>query len=198
METSTKETNLIIESVIDGKVHGLAIQEKKFKFAIKFTNKGNSPSGEFTVDKIQIQSAQGQNMVITEEKSFLIQKLNPSEEKVVQIGTYGTHMHGLANITIQIMPSQSNEQIVCHQKSSFTEEVSYIKTNGWIDFIYIKTRSEFQQEKNNSRMFFLSIVILVLTVVQVFNIFYQPSKDKYASRSAVITNNVQQKVIPTK
>ena len=177
MEISTKyDSEIVIEPLIDNKTHGLAVQEKKFKYSLRFTNKGVPPSGAFTINKIEIGSAQGQNMRVVEEKSFLIQSLNPSEEKIIPIGNYGVHMYGLANVSVQINPSQPEKQIACYQKNYFTNEIAYVKTNNWYDFIYIKTRGEYQQETSNSRMLWLTVAIFIMTALQVIYVLKEPFK----------------------
>lgn len=99
---------ILIEPIINGKKSGFAIQAKVFSLDLLISNKSQSPSPEFEISKVYFNSAQGQTIV--EDfggKSFLVERLNPGENKKIEIGKTGQFMYGLVIIQANIKPQEN-------------------------------------------------------------------------------------------
>lgn len=162
---------ILIEPIVDGKPHGIAVQAKTFQFSLKITNHSNSPSEAFTITQVVIGSAQGQN--INDgfgNKSFSVGVINPEQSVIINVGKNGQFMFGLIMINVDIVPNNAQRPITCLQKNPFTGnicEVSQIGTNRWVDFFYIKSSSEDLQEETNRWLVILSWVIAISALITI-------------------------------
>ena len=53
---------LLIEPVIDGVIHGPAIQSKKFSLDLEVSNRSNTPTSAFTITRLKMKSSEGQDI----------------------------------------------------------------------------------------------------------------------------------------
>lgn len=144
------------------------VQTKPFKIDIKITNIDNQPFLGATIKNIQIQSSDNQSLVEPIEKDFHINEINPSQSIIIEMGMVGTYMYGLAHIRFNLIPDKSEISIITKQKNKFTGELSNGGTNSWIDFFYIKTLDEHTRDKTNNLLLIITIIMAVMTVVQIY------------------------------
>lgn len=163
---------ILIEPIISGKEHGYAIQTQKFRFLLQITNLSEQPSPAFTISSIILKSAEGQDINDNfNGKSFFVDILNPSQEKIIYVGDSGQFMYGLVNVSAAIQPREQNILIDFYQKNPFTKETSKIpRQNNWTDFFYIKSSNESSQEKTNIRIYWLTWATVALALIQVLAI----------------------------
>lgn len=164
---------ILIEPMVNGKEHGLAIQAVGFMLGLKVSNISSKPSSEFTISNICLMSAQGQDITNDcDGKSFFVEILNPGESKIIEIGKNGGFMYGLITIKAMIVPKESSVAIEINQKNSATKEISTLnQKNSYVDFLYIKSSSEYAQERLIKWTTWLTFVIAFLTLVQVILLF---------------------------
>lgn len=170
---------ILIEPVIDGKIHGFSVQAKQFSLALKITNMTDSPSEEFTINNFSMQSSQGQNIVETfGRKSYYVRTINPGESVTINIGSTGQFIYGVINLSLTAVPKTTGIIIRFLQKNPFTNEIVFIRNNEWIDFSYIKSATEYLQEKTNNKMTILTYVLIVIAIIQVIIPFLQNISSK--------------------
>ena len=165
MDQLTADSHILIEPILNKKPHGFAMHGKKFNYGLMIKNIGDTPSVEFMIGDITLESAQGQNIIGTETKQFYTSRLNPREEKHFDVGEHSSFMHGLVRISAKISPIEKERRVACFQRSPSTNTHLFVKTNDWVDFFYIKSPQEIAQEIANSRIRFLTFSILLLTLV---------------------------------
>lgn len=139
------------------------IQNKKFKIGVSFRNIGSAPISGATISNVLWGSAAGQNLRSIVNKSFQLRALNPKEEQIIWIGSFGTHVYGLCNITLDIAADDKNP-VKTYQVSQFTKESDYSKTNSWIDFFYIRNKTEYEQSFSNTLVTVLAALSILLSV----------------------------------
>lgn len=162
---------LLVEPVINGVTHGSAIQAKKFSFDLRITNRGNAPTGAFTVLSLRMKSSEGQDIIETfGNRTFHVDVINPSEVKIIKIGDTAQSMHGLVNLHFRALPADTAITIEFLQKNPYTEEESIIGQNNWIDFFYIKSMNSHLQEKTNRWIMRLTWVTAIFTFIQILPI----------------------------
>jgi len=161
------DSEISIEPIINKKIYGFAVQAKKFSFDIKVTNNSIKPSPEFDIIEITLSNSQGQDFSDDfGNRSFFIEKLNPGENKIIKIGKNGQFTYGLVNIEIKAKAKDSTVDIIFLQKSPFTGETCKCEgKNRWIDFFYIKSLNEYEQERTNIIMIILTFIIAILTIM---------------------------------
>lgn len=163
---------ILIEPIINNQAHGFSVQGKKFSFALKITNFFNKPSSEFTIFSVRIFSEQGQNLVEDfDQRSFFVGVLNPNESLTIDIADSGQFMYGLVRIETSCALKDTSLKIKFLQKNPFSEEISVTGENYWVDFCYMKSLSEHTQERSNNIMIKLTVVLLILTVLQIAKLF---------------------------
>jgi len=154
------ESSILIEPIIDGQPHNSAVQAKAFQFALKITNRSNSPSDPFTISSVVITSAQGQNINDNfSGKSFSVGVINPEESTIIEVGKNGQLMFGLVTVTVIITPSNVARPVTVLQRNPFTGSVCPIGNNHWVDFFYLKSSNEDLQEKTNKLLVILTLII---------------------------------------
>ena len=166
------ESKILIEPIINGKKHGFAIQARKFSFDLKVTNKSNRCTPEILLENIYIKSAQGQDIRETFPESFYVKILNPEESCNIKIGENGQFMYGLVDIHMMIRKKDSTDtqEIKLLQSDPFTGEVrelEELKGLSWIDFFYIKSLTEYQQENSTKWIIKLTMVMIFLSILQI-------------------------------
>ncbi len=163
---------ILIEPIINNKEHGFAIQAKSFSFSLKIKNCSDSPSPAFTIESISIHSAQGQNIGDNfGGKSFIVERLNPGEEKILPIGKNGQFMYGLVDVKAR-MTVQDSSNLNFQQKNPFTKEICDIGVNTWIDFFYVKSSNEHQQDISTKWIILLTWATTILSLIQVASIIF--------------------------
>lgn len=167
------ENKILIEPLINGKEHGFAVQAETFSFDLKITNMSNEPSPKFNITKIFFESAEGKRLSDDfSGNSFFIDVLNPKESKIVNIGKNGQFLSGLVTAGAFIAPQDSGVKIVFLQKNPCTQEICKINgENRWLDFFYMKSLSEYGQEKTNRWMMIFTCIIAFFTLVQLIILF---------------------------
>lgn len=165
---------ILIEPIINKKEHGTAIQTEAFSFALKITNIQKAPSNEFNISKIVIFSAESQNISEDfDDKSFFVEKLNPEESKIVEVGKCGSYMHGIVSVRVKVQSSTDpSAPLNLLQKNPFTGEIFSIGKNEWHDFFYIRNSNEYKQERATNWAKFLTAMIAFFTLLQIVSIFY--------------------------
>lgn len=158
-----------IEVMVDKMAGYYAVQGRVFQFGLRLTNIGDMPTNEFTISNIKLSSAEGKNILEDMKMSFFIGKLNPNEIKDIEFKTQGTLQYGLISVQLNILPQVADTKISFYQRNHFTHENFHIGTNQWMDFLYIKTNSEYLQEVTNNRMIFLTYALFALTVLQLLS-----------------------------
>jgi hypothetical protein len=166
MEHMLADSKILIEPIINNRIHGTASHAKKFSYGLKIKNIDERISNDFVISNVTLESAHGQNIIATESKSFFVPRLNTNEEKYFDIGEHGSFMHGLVKIGVDLAPSDREKVIACFQRKPFTNSFLYVKTNGWVDFFYIKSPQDMAQEKILLRLKWLSVTILSLIAVE--------------------------------
>jgi len=160
-----------IEVLIDNKPGYFTVQGKSFYLGLRIKNIGNEPSEEFTISKITIVSAEGKNIGDDISRSFFIKKLNPEETKNIEIKKQGSIIYGLATINLQLKMKTEDIKIEFFQKNHLTGENYMIGTNRWLDFLYIKSSSEYAQDISNKRIAWLTWILIGLAIIQLIFIF---------------------------
>ena len=166
MEPTLSDSRILIEPIINKKVHGVADHAKKFRYGLKIKNIDERISHDFVISNVTLESASGQNIIAAESKTFYIPRLNTGEEKFFDIGEHGSFMHGLVRIGAEILPSDKEKTIACYQRKPFTNSFLYVKTNSWVDFFYIKSPQDIAQEHIIKRLKWLTIAVLLLIALQ--------------------------------
>lgn len=174
MEPTLFDGRILIEPIINKKVHGIATHAKKFRYALRIKNIDERISPDFVLNNITLESAQNQNIASTEAKAFFVPRLNANEEKYFDIGEHSSFMHGLVKIGVSISPVDKEKVIACYQKKPFTNAHLFARTNSWMDFFYIKTPQDIMQEKIISRLKWLTIIVLFLIALQLLSKIYIP------------------------
>jgi hypothetical protein len=161
MDTTLSDGKILIEPIINKKVHGVATHGKTFRYGLRIRNIDERISPDFVIQNVTLESAAGQNIVATEGKAFFVPRLNSSEEKYFDLGVHGSFMHGLVKIGADVAPSDRDKVIACYQRRPFTDSSLYVNSNAWIDFFYIKTPQDIAQELIIKRLQWLTIIVLL-------------------------------------
>lgn len=159
------------------------IQTKPFKIGFLMKNIGAQPIQGLIIKNISWASASGQNIFATSEKSFHIETLNPNEEKKFWVDKTGTYMHGLCHIKLDVISDNGIDKIKTFQKDHFTGTISSLPTiNQWIDFFFIRSKSEYEQSRTNNFNIFFSIILVIMTL---FTIKLTQQQTKYAQIQSI-------------
>jgi hypothetical protein len=172
METTFSDGKILIEPIIDKKVHGTPSHGRIFRYGLRIKNIDERISPDFVIANVTLESADGQNIVATEGKAFFVPRLNANEEKYFDIGEHGSFMHGLVKIGAHLSPSDQTKTIACYQRRPFTNSFLFVNSNSWIDFFYIKTPQEKMQEKIIFRLKWLTVVVLTFMFLEIAFRFY--------------------------
>lgn len=150
--------------------NGPIIQAVPFKLGFKITNITKEPIRGFILKNILFKSAEGQDIEHRINKSFHIDTLNPSAKTEIWVDRFGTYMHGLAQIWMDVVPDSATDTIKTYQKDLFTEEVTESGSlNHWLDFLYVMSSMENIQNRNNSLMLFFTTL---MTLIIIFNFYF--------------------------
>ena len=162
-------SKVLVEPLINGLVHGYAIQAKKFSLELKITNIDSSPSEAFDISSVVLKSAEGQDIIENfQGRKFYVEKINPGESKVISIGNNGQFMYGLVSIKIAIKLEDTTKEILAVQKNPFTNEYTdMLSPNMWVDFLYIKSAAQSSQEKSNKWLMRLTWVTAIFAFIQI-------------------------------
>lgn len=177
---------ILIEPIINKKEHGDAIQAEAFSFALKIINTQRVPSNEFNIFQIVMRSAEGQNIVEDfDKKKFFVEKLNPEESKIIELGKCGSYMYGIVSVHARI-ESINKSSFDVLQKNPFTEEIIVIGKNKWVDFFRIRNSNEYRQERITNWIMYLTIAIGLLALIQCMSIiFIEPWQEKESIRAQI-------------
>lgn len=168
------DKGILIEPIVNGEIYGYPIQAKEFSFGLKITNCSDSPSEEFSISRIRLSSASGQNIADNfGDKKFFVGVINPGDSNIINVGSNGQFMHGLVDIKFTILPKKSDIQIMSLQKNPFTGEFTKVGFNHWMDFLYIKSSSEYRQEISTKWIIKLTWATAILTLIQVASIVFR-------------------------
>lgn len=145
------------------------IQTKPFELNLRITNIGDEPIRGFTIKNIQFRSAGGQNIIHSVDKSFHINTLNPDASTEIRADKFGTYMHGLAQIDIDLVPDDASNTIETYQKDPFTKGVAKYKfSNKWLDFLYVLSKTEDTQNSTNSLLVFLTYLMVIVIIANLY------------------------------
>lgn len=167
MEPQLTDSRILIEPIINKKVHGVATHGKTFRYGLRIKNIDERISPDFVIKNVTLESAHGQNIIATEGKTYFIPRLNTQEEKYFDLGEHGSFMHGLVKIGAELAPSDTTKMIACYQRKPFTNSFIYVSPNSWVDFFYIKTPQDLAQEKMLARLKWLTIVVLFSILIHI-------------------------------
>lgn len=174
MEQTLFDGKILIEPIINKKVHGIAIHAKKFRYGLKIKNIDDQISPDFVISNVTLESANNQNIVAVESKTYFVPRLNTNEEKFFDVGEHGSFMHGLVKIGADLSPIDKEKTIACFQRKPFTNSFIFAQANSWIDFFYIKSSQEIMHEKIEGRLKWLTIIILLFISIQILFKIYIP------------------------
>jgi hypothetical protein len=166
MESTLSDGKILIEPIINKKVHGVAHHGKTFRYGLRIKNIDERISPDFVLSNVTLESAHGQNIIATEGRAFFVPRLNTNEEKFFDIGEHGSFMHGLVKIGADLSPSEKQRVIACYQRKPFTDSFLYVNSNAWVDFFYIKSPQDLAQEKIISRLKWLTIAVLLFIAIE--------------------------------
>ncbi|MEZ0208794.1 MAG: hypothetical protein ACAH17_01300 [Candidatus Paceibacterota bacterium] len=166
MEQTLSDSRILIEPIINKKVHGVADHGKRFRYALKIKNLDERTSHDFVLKNVTLESAHGQNIVATESKTFYVPRLNTNEEKYLDIGDHSSFMHGLVKIGVELSPTDQTKIIACYQRMPSTNSFLYVSSNAWVDFFYIKSPQDLGHDRIVKRLKWLTVAILLLIAVQ--------------------------------
>lgn len=172
MEQTFFDGKILIEPVINKKVHGIADHARKFRYGLKIRNIDERISPDFIIDNVTLESAHNQNIIAVESKTFFVPRLNAQEEKFFDIGEHSSFMHGLVKIGADLSPIDKERTIACYQRMPTTNSFLFARSNGWVDFFYIKSPQEIMHEKIIARLKWLTVVVLLFILVEIAMRFY--------------------------
>lgn len=154
---------------INSEFGGELVQTEPFEIGLSFTNLGDKPITGASIDSIKWCSAAGLSHYSTINKSFILDTLNPSEQKILWIEKAGTYVDGLCNISLVIKPNKIEDRIITYQMNPFTKEMDKcLNENCWTDFFYVKNRDEYTRDRTNKILFWLTIIMAVMAIIQVY------------------------------
>lgn len=137
------------------------IQTKPFYIGFRFKNIGDAPILGLTVSRVLWRSAAGQDLAWDTDKSFHLDTLNPQQVIEIWVARAGTYVHGLCNINLTVVPDTTGDTIKTFQVDRFTKEVSPCRNvNSWIEFFFIRSKSEYEQSSTNTLLIIMAIVTL--------------------------------------
>jgi len=149
------------------------IQKKRFYVSLKIKNLGNDPTNGFTIKNIIVASAHGQDMCHKVKNSYHVDSLNPGQTKLLMVEKMGTFMHGLVNISAKVLPDENTDKIKTFQRDSFTHSVDeFDEENEWLDYFFIKSKTEDLQDHNHTLLVFLSIAMVIIMGLNLYY-FYE-------------------------
>ena len=173
MESTLSDGKVLIEPIINKKVHGTAYHGKTFRYGLRIRNIDERISPDFVISNVTLESAHGQNIAASETKAYFIPRLNANEEKYFDLGEHGSFMHGLVKIGADLKPSDISKVIACYQRQPFTNTFLYVNTNSWIDFFYIKTPQDLAHEMIIKRLKWLTVTVLFFIATTLFLFLYK-------------------------
>ncbi len=148
------------------------VQTKVFEYGFKITNIGNNALVNLNITNIFFKSDTKQDMVMTVNKTFIVDLINPKEEKVLWIEKIGTYMQGSVSVHFDINSNDNTYIIDTYQKNFFTGNIDKTSTNNsWIDFIFIESLTEYNQKASNFMVLFLSFLSVGMICIN-FYYFY--------------------------
>ena len=122
-------------------------------------------------------SESGQNLQDDfDKKEFFVDIINPGNFLIINIGENGQFIRGLVNIEASIKPKDSSKSITFLQKNPFTEEITNVGVNRWVDFFYMKSSSEYRQEISTKWIIGLTFTTAILAFIQVISIVFLGKK----------------------
>ena|GEM_PF-4278086 len=148
----------------------IVVQGDKFNLGLKITNTGEKPTTTFRIEGVSIRSANGVDIFHIFNKEYHVGILNPAEEKIYWISNFGTDMYGLANISLNIIPSDTGV-IEAHQISRFNSEELGHFSNSWADFFYIKSSHEHLQLSINNLLLILAAIATGVSIIPLISNF---------------------------
>jgi len=151
------------------------VQGEPFCLNFKITNISNIFIDKIAIKNIKIGSAENHRGIHLFTKEYSVKDLNPGESKLIKISDFGTYLRGLALIKLDLV-SDDGSDVVVTQSNIFKsgEEVEFV--NEFNDFFFITSISEHEQEKSNYWLLFLTVLIVLTTVVIPFANFIQGQK----------------------
>lgn len=164
---------VLLEPLIDGVAHKMPVQGKRFTFAIRVTNRGDHPSGPFTITSVKLHAEANLNMYDDfGKRSFFVATLNPGESLVVPIGENGQFMYGLLKVEVMCSPSDKQDEFTWYQRNPFSGSVTDLdESMRWVDFLYMKSSAEDAQERSNRIMLWLNTFLAFLAAMQIMKLF---------------------------
>jgi hypothetical protein len=158
------------KSIIPGFELKHPIQCHLFKFGSKFKNIGPSPISGAMIRNIILRSANGLNINVSCDKSFILPNLNPEESTELWFEEIGVYMYGLTYITLQIIPSVQPDIIICYQKDHFSGLITKIQTpNSWLDFFFIESKNEHMLNNVNILLLISTILLLLVGIMPILS-----------------------------
>lgn len=153
------------------------VQGESFCLNFRVTNVSDSFIDKIVLKNIKISSAENHKGIHFFKKEYLVKDLNPGESKLIKISDFGTYLRGLAFLQMDLVSSDGTD-VTTFQNNSFKsgEEIECI--NEFSDFFFITSISEHEQEKSNYWLLFLTVLIVLTTVVIPFTNFIQGQKYK--------------------
>ncbi|MFA6269783.1 MAG: hypothetical protein WC657_01070 [Candidatus Paceibacterota bacterium] len=164
------EYNLQIEFISRrGGVLGLfiksdVIQTLPFEFGFRLKNIGNEPIKNINVSNIFWKSANGQDIVFNANKKYYFDIINPGEEIERWVEKVGTYAHGLCNFNLGVKSIDPKILVKTFQVDPFTKNSSFCADNNFVDFFFVRSKNEYEQNSANNYMLLFAVITTVLTV----------------------------------
>lgn len=161
------------------------VQSEPFKYGFRFTNIGNNPTKKALVRNIKWGSAGGQDILAIVNQSYNLDTLNPGETKDIWVETTGTYSHGLQKINLHIKTDNEEDTIMTCQKDPFSKEISDCKINGWLNFFFIYSKTEYEQGVANKLMMLLAFLAAIMTATSFYYFMSYQIVPEIAKRKGV-------------
>ncbi len=167
------------------------LQDRPFHAGILITNIGDSivPPG-VSAQNIIIKSADGKDLMETADEIFDISGLAPKKEKVFWLSRkICLSIWGLATINLRIN-APAGTTFNLHQKdgaNNWSDLTKGTSSGAWLNFFYVRSRSENTQTIFNSLLFFIAIISIIATI---WSSYYFPNKLWKQQNKEALTQNI--------
>ncbi len=158
------------------------IQTKIFWLGLSIKNVGNQSLKSATIKNIRWTSPGDQKVFAQISKNFSLNSLNPGEEIKIWIEETGTYAYGVCNIYLDISSDVENEVIKTFQINPFTKEKDFCQNNSWTDFFFIRSKSEYEQNKINFFVFYFAFISTLAAILSLYFAHLQTNYAEIASR----------------
>jgi hypothetical protein len=137
---------------------------------IRIKNIGKTPLEKIKFKPLPLKSGDSNKGIIQSiDQHHLIDLINPNEEKIIWFGKTNFPVSGLTWLKIEL---ESSKEITTYQWKSYNKAIEKMdKKNVWENCFNILDENYYQQQKTNTWLIVLSIIMAISSLTTILSLF---------------------------